>query len=85
MYTPEHLKEIAQKQFEAHLFTLGILLNNASRKYIDDIPTVVVSGEEKKMYDNICTVIDVAYSNEKGFVSIYIIANGFIKLKLKPE
>jgi len=82
--TIEMLKSIADNQYKNVINTLETLLSHASTKYIDDeILTIAVSEEEKKVYDNSCTVIDVPYPNEKGFISIYVIGTGFTKLKIK--
>lgn len=79
------LKQVAEINYNDFIHTLHILFNNASTKFIDDIPTIVVTKEEKKTYDAICTIIDVPYPNEKEFISIYILGSGFIKLAVKSE
>ncbi len=81
--TIEVLKEITDNQYRLFVQTLDVLLSKASTKFIDEIGTILVTKEQKEFYDNICTVIDVLYPNEKGLLSIYIVGSGFVKLKIK--
>ena len=81
--TIEVLKDIADNQHRLFVQTLDILLSKASTKFIDEIVTILVPKEQKEFYDNICTVIDVLYPNEKGLLSIYIVGSVFVKLKIK--
>jgi len=71
--------------YNDYLSATSSLLWLKPKKFFDDIETTFVTKEEKEYYDKICTIIDVPYPNEKGFISIYLIGSGYCKLKIKEE